>query len=51
MEWTLGAALFYGGLAGAALSAVAAVITVIVFTRSRKRIREKLNQEYGNTGK
>jgi len=47
MEWTTGAMMFYGGLAGAAATAVAAVIAAIVLARGNKRIKNKLNLEYG----
>ena len=47
MDWTLGTMLFYGGLAGMAVTIVAAVIAVIILASGNKRIKSKLNQEYG----
>ena len=47
MDWTLGTMLFYGGLAGAAATVVAAVIAAIILASGSKRIKNKLNQEYG----
>ena len=47
MDWTLGTMLFYGGLAGAALTIVASVIAAILLASGSKRIKNKLNQEYG----
>ena len=47
MEWTTGAMMFYGGLAGAAATLVAAIAAAIILARGSKRIKRKLNQEYG----
>jgi len=40
--------MFYGGLAGAAATLIAAVIAAIALSRGNKRIKRKLNQEYGD---
>ena len=47
MEWTTGAMMFYGGLAGVAATLVAAIAAAIALARGSKRIKRKLNQEYG----
>lgn len=47
MDLTTGTILFYGGLAGAALTILAALIASVVLARGNKRIKRKLNQEYG----
>jgi hypothetical protein len=51
MDFTPGEMLFYGGIAGMALVALIAVIVIIVMSGSRKRLRRKLNEEYGGTSK
>ena len=48
MEWTTGTMLFYGGLAGLAATFAAAVVAAIVLARGNKRIKRKLDQEYGD---
>ena len=48
MDFTPGEMLFYGGIAGMALVAVVSVIVVIILSGSRKRLRRKLNDEYGS---
>ena len=45
--WTPGAMLFFGGLAGAALTLIASVLTALVLKKSRRSIAKKLNAEYG----
>ena len=47
MNFTPGEMLFYGGVAGMAVVAIVAVIVIIVLSGSRKRLRRKLNEEYG----
>lgn len=47
MEWTTGVMLFYGGLAGAAAILLAIFIAAILLARGSRRIKHKLNQEYG----
>ena len=47
MNFTPGEMLFYGGIAGMAIVFVVAVVVVIVMAGSRKRLRRKLNEEYG----
>ncbi|MDR1299701.1 MAG: hypothetical protein LBJ84_05560 [Oscillospiraceae bacterium] len=47
IEWTAGAAMFYGGLAGAAATIVAAAIAAVLLARGKRRLRERLNDEYG----
>jgi len=48
MEWTTGNIMFYGGLAGAAVTLLAAIIAAISLARGNKRIKRKLDQEYGD---
>lgn len=48
MDLSTGTIMFYGGLAGAAATIIAAIIAVIVLARGNKRIKRKLNQEYGD---
>lgn len=40
--------MFYGGLAGAAVTLLAAIIAAISLARGNKRIKRKLDQEYGD---
>lgn len=44
---TTGHMLLYIGIGGMAAVAVAAVIVICVMTTSRKRLRKKLDEEYG----
>ena len=48
MELTTGMMMFYGGLAGVAATFVAAIIAAILLGRGNKKIKHKLNQEYGD---
>jgi len=47
MEWSTGTMLFYSGLAGLGVTFVAAVLAAIVLVRGNKKIKRKLDQEYG----
>jgi len=47
MSLTPGEALFYGGIAGMVVVIVVAVVVVTVLAGSRKRLRQKMEQEYG----
>jgi len=47
MGLTPGEMLFYGGVAGMAVVAVVSVIVTAVLAGSRKRLRRKMNEEYG----
>lgn len=47
MNFTPGEMLFYGGIAGMVIVAIISVIVIIVLSGSRKRLRRKLNEEYG----
>lgn len=47
MNLTPGEILFYGGIAGMAVVVIAAVIVIAVLGSSRKRLRRKMNEEYG----
>jgi Na+-transporting methylmalonyl-CoA/oxaloacetate decarboxylase gamma subunit len=48
MNLTPGEMLFYGGIAGMAIVLITAIIVIAVLSGSRKRLRRKLNEEYGN---
>ena len=47
MSFTPGELLFYGGIVGMAVIVIIAVIVVAILFGSRKRLRSKLNDEYG----
>ena len=47
MDFTAGEMLFYGGIAGMVLVVIVSAIVVAVLAASRKRLRRKLNEEYG----
>jgi hypothetical protein len=47
ITFTPGEMLFYGGLAGMAAVAVITLIVIVVLSGSRRRLRRKLNEEYG----
>lgn len=47
IDFTPGEMLFYGGIAGMVLVAIITIIVLIVMSGSRKRLRRKLNDEYG----
>lgn len=43
--------LLYGGICIMAGTFVVALVSVIIFARIKKKLREKLTQEYGNLQK
>jgi hypothetical protein len=47
MSLTPGEMLFYGGILGMVIVAIAAIIVIAILSGSRKRLRRKLNEEYG----
>ena len=47
MDFTPGEIFFYVGIAGMALVAIIAIIVIVVLAGSRKRLRSKMNEEYG----
>jgi predicted membrane metal-binding protein len=47
MSLTPGEMLFYGGIAGMAVVVISSVVMIAVSAGSRKRLRRKLNEEYG----
>jgi ABC-type lipoprotein release transport system permease subunit len=49
MGLTPGEMLFYGGIAGMAVVVVVAIIVIVVLSGSRKRLRQKMNEEYGKS--
>jgi len=48
MNLTPGEMLFYGGIAGMVLVVVIAIVVIIIMSGSRKRLRQKFNDEYGS---
>lgn len=48
MSLTPGEMLFYGGLAGIVITGVVSLIVIVVLGGSRKRLRRKMNEEYGS---
>ena len=46
-DFTYGEILFYGGLAGMVIVVLLSIIITVVLSSSRKRLRRKLNTEYG----
>lgn len=50
-NFTPGELLFYGGIAGMAIVVLVAIIVIAVLSGERKRLRRKLNEEYGGTVK
>ena len=49
MHWTLGSLLFYSGIAGLALTAIASAVAALVGKSSRKKLLRKLSDEYGES--
>ena len=47
MDFTPGEMLFYGGIVGMAIVVVVSIIIIVILSGSRKRLRRKLNEEYG----
>jgi len=47
MGFATGSLFFYGGIVGLAVALIAAIIIIIVQSGDRKRLREKLDEEYG----
>ncbi|MCL2357294.1 MAG: hypothetical protein FWC70_09090 [Defluviitaleaceae bacterium] len=47
MDFTPGEMLFYGGIAGMVVVGVIALAVILIMAGSRKRLRRKLNEEYG----
>ena len=48
MDFTPGEMFFYGGIAGMAVVVVVTIIVIAALAGSRKRLRRKLNEEYGS---
>ena len=42
-----GSLLFYGGLAGIAATLIAIIIIALLQSKDRKKLKEKLDEEYG----
>ena len=51
IEWTQGAMMFYGGIAGMGLVLIAAVVAALILSRSKARLTKKLDEEYGTREK
>jgi hypothetical protein len=47
MNFTPGEMLFYGGIAGMIVVAAVAIVVAAVLAGSRRRLRQKMNEEYG----
>jgi len=47
MSLAQGELLFYGGIAGLVIAAVITIIVIVVLSGSRKKLRRKLDEEYG----
>jgi len=47
MEWSLGTIMFYGGIVGAIVTVISAIIISIVLKRNRNKIVSAFNNEYG----
>ena len=45
--FTPGEILFYGGILGMTIVVIVSVVVLCVMSRSRKRLRRKLSEEYG----
>jgi len=50
MGLTTGSLFFYGGVTGLVVTIIAAVAIAIMQSGDKKRLQEKLNDEYGKTG-
>ena len=48
MNLTPGEMLFYGGIAGMAVVVIVSIIVIAILAGSRKRLRQKMNDEYGD---
>ena len=48
MNLTPGEMLFYGGIAGMAILVIISIIVTAILSGSRKRLRRKMNEEYGD---
>ena len=47
MSFTPGEMLFYSGIVGMVIVAIVAIVVIVMLSGSRKRLRCKLNEEYG----
>ena len=47
MDITQGEALFYGGILGMVIVTALSIIVAVVLSNDRKRLHQKLNEEYG----
>ena len=47
ITWTTGSIMFYGGIGIAAVALLALIIALLAFRGSKKRLRRKLDEEYG----
>jgi len=48
MNLTPGEMLFYGGIAGMAVVVIVSIIVIAILAGSRKRLRRKMYEEYGD---
>jgi len=48
MILTPGEMLFYGGITGMVITLIVSIIVIVILSGSRKRLRRKLNDDYGS---
>lgn len=51
MEWLTNEMIFYGGIATAGVSALAAIIFLFIFKMKKIKLNAQLDQEYGKRNK
>lgn len=44
---SIGKMIFFGGLVGSGITIIASIITITVLARARKRLKNKIDDEYG----
>ena len=47
LNFTRGEMLFYGGITGMAIVLIISIVVTVILAGSRKRLRFKLDEEYG----
>jgi len=48
VDLTYGELLFYGGITGVVIVLIVSIIVIAILSRSRKKLRNKFKDEYGN---
>ena len=51
LNFTPGEMLFYGGVLGMVIVSIISIIVAVILAGSRKRLRRKLDEEYGDDRK